>query len=761
MHINTFYYLIIPLLFLSSEIFGQYSISGRILDKKTSAPLIGANVHLENTLLGTVTDNDGKFVISNLNEESYLLRAGYVGYKTVNKTVAMKDREITIYLEPIDIQVDAVVVTGTRTEKKRTETPVIVNNLPSEMFTQTNSVSLLDGLNYQNGVRVEIDCQTCNYSQVRLNGLPGAYSQILIDSRPVFSSLNGLYGLEQIPANMLDRVEVIRGGGSALFGSNAIGGTINVITKEPEENSYSVTMMTGSIDGKVPDNSVDINASIVDPDMTSGITLFGLLRNRSAYDANGDGFSEMPKIVNRSFGFDSYYKIGRYSKIKADLHTINETRRGGNKIDEPAYKADQSEERVHNIIGGDVTFEQNFPERMNSYSLYISGQNIDREHYTGVDHADAYGTTANLTLVSGAQFNQVFENFLGGRDNTVTIGVEGNYDDIDDEIPGYNYKLAQVTRQIGSFVQTDWKVSRKFGFLLGLRADKHSALDEIVVNPRTNAMYNITPDLQLRGSFATGFRAPQAFDADMHIAFAGGGISMIEIDPELKKEKSLSYSASIDYNKPGRGYIWGFTLEGFYTRLFDAFTLEEEGLDPDNPENTILIRKNGGNALVQGASAEFRMNYDNILETQIGVTIQSSKYDDKVDWSLEAEGSRHFFKSPDVYGYYSLQYMPVDVFNLSVTGTITGPMYIPHVAGAPGVDHDVLKKTKTFADLNVRAGYKFLTSSVLKGVEFFAGVQNLFNNYQNDFDTGKYRDSNYIYGPARLRTLIAGFKLGY
>lgn len=151
-------------------------------------------------------------------------------------------------------------------------------------------------LNYQPGVRVENNCQNCGFTQVRLNGMEGAYSQVLINSRAVFSALNSVYGLDQIPTSMIDRIEVVRSGGSALFGANAIAGTINIITKDPVENDWQVKSTNSIIDGQSWDNSIDFNTSYVDNDLRAGATFYGMHRNREAYDANNDGFSEMTKL---------------------------------------------------------------------------------------------------------------------------------------------------------------------------------------------------------------------------------------------------------------------------------------------------------------------------------------------------------------------------------------------------------------------------------------------------------------------------------
>ena len=139
--------------------------------------------------------------------------------------------------------------------------------------------------------------------------------------------------------------------------------------------------------------------------------------------------------------------------------------------------------------------------------------------------------------------------FITGT-NLFTIGTEYFYDDIVDEIDAYNYKLDQTTRTSGSFLQSDWNFARGLTFLSGIRADKHNLVDKLIVNPRLSLLYKYKNTSQLRVSWSTGIRAPQAFDADMHIAFAGGGISRIRLSDDLREERSNSFSASFNTSEP-------------------------------------------------------------------------------------------------------------------------------------------------------------------------------------------------------------------
>lgn len=194
------------------------SLQGRVT--AGGHPLGYTSVGLKGTSLGSVSDAEGKFTIDNIPYGTYEVRISFVGYSTFKKEVNLSTEtpqlEINADLLALPSRLDEVVVTGTRTVRKRTESPVAVDVLSSRMFDITQSISLKDGLCYQPGLRVEVNCQTCNYSQLRMNGLGGSYTQILINNRPIFSSLNGLYGLEQIPASIIDRVEIVRGGGSTL-----------------------------------------------------------------------------------------------------------------------------------------------------------------------------------------------------------------------------------------------------------------------------------------------------------------------------------------------------------------------------------------------------------------------------------------------------------------------------------------------------------------------------------------------------------------
>jgi outer membrane receptor for ferrienterochelin and colicins len=240
-------------LLLSSTVYAEdlkstdANIVGHVIEKGTGEHLPYMTVSLKGTTIGTMTDATGHYFLKNLPEGEFTLSVSAVGYKSQERKVVLKrgkTLEENFELEEDMVALDGVVVTANRNETARRLAPTLVKVVTPKLFEQTNSHTLSQGLAFQPGVRVETDCQNCGYSQVRINGLDGKYTQILIDSRPIFSSLAGVYGLEQIPANMIERVEVVRGGGSALFGSSAIAGTVNIITKEPYQIYEEIFKLT-------------------------------------------------------------------------------------------------------------------------------------------------------------------------------------------------------------------------------------------------------------------------------------------------------------------------------------------------------------------------------------------------------------------------------------------------------------------------------------------------------------------------------------
>lgn len=743
------------------------NIIGDVKNAKTGEHMPYINISVKNTVLGTSTDATGHYFLKNLPTGKIVLKASALGYKTVEKETEINPNEtleINFILEEESLVLNEVVVSSNRNETNRKEAAVVVGIINPKLFEATNSVCLSQGLNFQPGVRVETNCQNCGFSQVRINGLEGPYSQVLIDSRPIFSALSGVYGLEQIPVNMIERVEVVRGGGSALYGANAIAGTINIITKEAMGNSFSAGYDLEYTGMKSPDHTANFNTSIVTDDNKAGMYLYGTYRNRKPYDSDGDGFSEMPELKNSTIGIRNYYRIGSQSKISLEYHNINEYRRGGDQLDKPPHEAAIAEQLNHTTNGGSVAYNWFSPDGKQKLNVYSSLQHVERKSYYGglggntpsdsLAALKAYGHTSNLTSVTGGQYALMFDKMIF-MPSELTVGGEYQYDFIDDNMPAYRKEpLKQETHLAGFFLQNEWK-NRRWGILLGARIDKHNLLTNPVVSPRANIKFNIVPDLQWRVSYSSGFRAPQTFDEDLHISFLGGEGVIVKNAPGLKPEYSNSFSTSFD------GYVRlgdlqaNLLLEGFYTRLSNTF-VKVPTVDADG--NPIEERRNGHNANVVGVNIEGKIVPLRAVQLQLGYTFQQSTYSEPQQWvddpSISPE--KRMLRTPDSYGYYTLTVEPVKHLLISATGTYTGSMLVPHLKGY--IAENRLERSPQFFDAGLKASYDLELNLIT--LKISGGIKNIFNSYQKDFDRGADRDSGYIYGPGQPRTVFISLKIG-
>jgi len=738
----------------------EANIYGHVVSSKNMEHLPFIAIMVKGTTIGTTTDATGHFIIGKVPEGKQTLVVKGVGYTPQEKEIVVTKGspvEINFELSEDLVQLNEVVVSSNRNETTRREASSIVNIITPKLFETTSSVCLAQGLSFQSGLRVETNCQNCGFQQVRINGLDGQYSQILIDSRPIFSALAGVYGIEQIPTNMIERVEVVRGGGSALFGSNAIAGTINIITKEPMSNSLTASNQTTYIGGANPDYNTSLNTAMVSNDKKTGVTMYTSSRQRSPFDADGDGFTEIGVLKSLSMGLRSFYKMNNNSKLSAEYHNLGEYRRGGNKLDLPAHQADITEFTDHNINSGGVKLDIFSDDYKNRLNVFASSQSIDRKSYYGAKkNLNAYGTTKDLSAVTGLQYMYAMDKLLF-MPADLTIGSEYNYNAMTDSQSGYNRIIHQTVYTYSAYFQNEWK-NKYWSILLGGRLDKHNLINHVIASPRLNLRYNPSEFVNFRASYGSGFRAPQAFDEDLHITAVAGEVQIIKLDPNLKTERSNSYSFSGDFYKTFGTVQTNLLIEGFYTDLNNVFILQK--LPKENPTdvNTTLIRKNGLGAVVKGVNVEAKIMASKKVQFQTGATLQQSQYKEGQIWSDNPNllPQINMFRTPNTYSYFTFSYLPVKEFSISLTGTYTGSMYVQHYAGY--VAEDVVVKTPQFLDANIRCSYDFAISEGTK-LQLNAGVQNILNSYQSDFDKGEDRDAGYVYGPSLPRSVFVGLKL--
>ncbi|MBN2213606.1 MAG: TonB-dependent receptor [Bacteroidales bacterium] len=786
---NRFYILlIISLLFVYQGSYPQKT--------KTDANIVGhvvcggkhipfASIAIKGTTIGTVTDETGHYQLIDIPLGEITVVASMLGYKTQEKIIsaeANKTKEIKFELEEDIHHLEEVVISGSRSEQKRVEAPVIINTISPKLFNTSQSLTLGEGLNYSPGLRLENNCQNCGFTQVRMNGMEGPYSQILINSRPVFSSLAGVYGMELIPVNMIEKVEVVRGGGSVLYGSNAIAGTINIILKDPVTNSYEAGVnyafnglgLNGS-GGAAPDYSANLNTSMVSDDRKTGIVLYGSTRQRDMFDANNDGFSEIAPMNNLTMGTRLFHRFGYRGKLAVDFFAIKEQRDGGNKQNLPLHERDIAEAVKHDLKTGAVTYEQFF-RQYDLLSIYASGQFLNRDSYYGANKSlSDYGNSKDKTVHIGVQYKATLGN------SSLIAGIESTGGFLTDIKLGYpDYKNAVIINDSivevphtenttvadqssfisGVFAQYEVKL-RKVTIVPGVRYDYYKVQDHAkksgetktgnIFSPRISLMYEIFKELQARVSYSQGFRAPQIFDEDLHIETSGSRQVINVNEPDLKQETSHSVMASLDYNGLIGTVYTGFLIEGFFTRLKDPFVNEIGEID----ENGIVLytRKNAEDgATVQGINMEFKLKLLKSTSLTSGFTLQSGNYDVAQEFD-----NKRFFRTPNQYGYFAIDWDFNDDFCLSATGNYTGSMLVPYFGTETDPETGELRKSQNFFDM----GMKFTYNVKLNGatLQWFAGLKNIFNAWQSDFDKGIDRDPSYMYGPVSPRTAYFGVKI--
>lgn len=733
-------------------------IAGHVIVKGTEESIPFATVMILGTNRGAVSNEEGQLEFRKLAAGKYTLRVQVMGYKTQEKTITVSAEATSVVhfqMEEESFMTDEVVVSANRNEVSRKAAPVVVNVMSAKLFETVNSTDLAKSLNFQSGLRVENNCQNCGFPQVRINGLEGPYSQILINSRPIISALSGVYGLEQIPVNMIERVEVVRGGGSALFGANAVGGTINIITKDPINNSFQVASTMSNMNGKSWEQYMGGNVSLVAKDNSYGIALYETYRNRNPYDADGDGFSELGKLNMNTFGMRAYYRPNYFSRINVEYHTTNEFRRGGNKFNLQPHESDITEQTKHIINSGGLSYDRYWGEK-HKMSVYGSIQHTDRNSYYGAQQdMNAYGKTNDLTWVVGGMY-------VGNMDRclfapaTFTGGVEYQNNSLHDVMTGYHRDMQQDVRIAGGFVQNEWRLNR-WTMLVGARLDKHNLIDHPIFSPRVNFLYKPSDNLQARLTYSTGFRAPQAYDEDLHVTAVGGEGVQIRLAEGLREERSNSFSGSVDWSFPMGHWQSNILLEGFYTDLHHVFVLEDIGLDENGDK--IKERRNGSGAKVYGVNLDAKVAHGREAQLQLGFTVQRSRYNRAEIWTSEGEEeqtTKRMPRTPDYYGYFTFTSAPLKSFDFSLSGTYTGKMIVPHMAGY--IEKSRMEHTPQFVDLNLKLNYTFVLKDHIK-MQVNGGIQNIFNSFQKDLDKGEFRDAGYFYGPTQPRTYFVGIKI--
>ncbi len=718
------------------------SVEGVVRDQ-TSLVLPGVTVVLLPTRAETVTDPDGRFRFDGLEPGHYRITvtlAG-VGSGESRSLDLVASRSATVDLVLSAAFAETVVVTGTRTRLTLAEAPVRTEVIPTKAIEQLAPRTLADTLEFTPGVRVDNNCQNCNFSQIRLLGLDGTYTQILIDGQPLVGSLAQVYGVEQIPARLIDRVEVVKGGSSALYGSGSVGGVVNVITREAASSGMTLTADGTSMRGE-PGFSLGGVANWTDAGGRTFVTGFVQADGTEAVDLTGDGFTEVGRRRLQAGGG----KVIRYwfdgkGRLSVDGQYMHEFRRGGDNLDRPEPEAAIAERADSNGLSASVSWFHAVSPRFD-YRVATSVSDTRRDTYYGTGYdPNAFGASSSRVAVVDLQLSHYLHRHV------LTWGAQASREHLVDEQPAYGRRIDDTYQSAGVFVQDAWSVGRGWQILTGVRADRPNTLDSAGISPRTAVKWSPRPDITVRTSVATGFRAPQVFDEDLHINSVNGVSYLISNEPGLTRETSVSLLSGFDW----RPRVWGGTalveVNVFATHLANLFAVVEAD-DPATPEFEFR-RVNARGGSVRGVEANLGWGLGTSFVAQIGMVEQRATYDE----SEPDFGSRDFFRTPrrSVVGLLTWKHRVGDFL---VASRFTGSMRVPHYAGY--IDSDRLETTRHFVEVDASYARRLTKGRPL--VTLRATARNLTNTFQDDIDQGPLRDSGYIYGPRYPRSLGIGLQ---
>ncbi len=726
---------------------GGTGVQGVVLSP-SGQPVAGAAVTLTTISSSVVTSEDGRFCLHPVSAGEHRLVVYAEGYGLAEQDVQLADGEL---LE-IDVRLRAafgeeMVVTATRTRRRLADVPLHIQTLPRSRIESVAARTLADAVEWTRGVRVESTCQSCNSSQIRLLGLQGPYAQLLVDGQPTLSSLAMVYGIEQLPARLIDSIEVVRGGGSPAYGAGAVAGVINLISHHPDHTHLEAAARSERMGGAAGAAETPSYSLVADwtPGSRRAATFHGQVDRVAPVDVDGDGFSDVSIRDLDAAGarYHEFFFDGS-ARLAAELSHMAEFRRGGDRLHLPPEQVDVAEQLDSSRRGGSVSWLHTVSPLWD-WRATASHAATERASYYGAGgDPGAFGATRNPLWIFDSHVNR------GGAQGTVSFGVQAARDLIDDRQPAYGRVIRETYRSVSGFVQDDRRIGDQVTLLYGVRADRHSAVDGSIVSPRAALMWTPRSDLTFRVSHSAGFLPPAVFDEELHIALVGGKAMVVRDDPGLREETSAARMVSLEW-RPEIGRRTAMVVDStvFDTRIDDLF----HNLEADNPTTPEFefVRTNLGRARVRGVEIGWGLRRGGLI-VDAGYAWQRAEFGD----AEPNFGSTTMFRTPEEYGTASLQWPLPRGFNLFAGLRYTGSMLAPHYAGY--ILEDRLEVTPGFLTWDVGLSRRFALGGD-RQITATVALRNLTDEYQRDLDRGPFRDPSYVYGPRFPRSFVVGLKV--
>lgn len=756
--------LILILFFTYSQFsYAQQEASIRGTIRSASGPVPGATVSLKGSQLGAVADSLGHYHLQTSRTGSLSLEFRSIGFRPRVKSLILekgKSLEVDVFLEENELGLEEVVISGTMKPVFVTASPIKVEVITSRYmhtFLPAAASSIVEGVKLVNGVQEVVECGVCFTNNISINGLPGPYTAVLIDGTPLYGNLASVYGLNGIPSMIIDRFEVIKGPSSTLYGSEAVAGVINIITKDPEKQPMlSIDLMGTSLLESF--GNLSAAPSIGKSFGFVGIN-YGIIRNFT--DRNKDGFSDLVNLDR--LALFSKWNIYRKSGLKWTLagKYYYEDRRNGVKeyVENQGYRRLRGSKRIY----GESIYTYR-AELFGSYEVSLAESvRIDyslsrhiQDSYYGADFYEAEQQLAFANFTWNKPLNQ----------HDLLIGLTARYQFYDDntvataDTASDGTAVNRADRQYipGLFIQDEWTMSKRFTLLSGARLDYYSAHGPIF-SPRLNLKYKPGQWTSLRANLGTGFRIVNLFTEDH--AFVSGQRS-VEIREELKPERS--YNATLNLNHVfSLGNSQGtFDIDAFYTYFTNKIIPDYE------QQGKIIYANTSGHAVSKGIGLNVMQEFGFPLSLNLGLTLQQATETEK---DSGGESLRRFIEfAPRWSGIFTASYQWRSMgMNLGYSANLTGPMALPEVfdldtSGKPLLQARPLTSSPFFLH-NLQ-----LSKSFSSRWEVYAGIKNMFDYIQpytpltgyNDPKAAAgfsdYFDTVYSYAPLHGREIYLGIR---
>ena len=710
----------IYLLLMSTLVVGQ-TISGKTT-AENGDEIPYANVYLKKTRIGTSSNDTGFYELKNIPEDNYTLIVSSIGYKTVAVKITITgDKKITkniVLLE--DDSLDEIVISGTLRPVSKTNSPVPVEVYSPTFFRKNPTPSIFESLQNVNGVRPQLNCSVCNTGDIHINGLEGPYTFVLIDGMPLVSGLSTVYGLTGIPQALIERVEIVKGPASTLYGSEAVGGIINVITKKPTNAPILSTDIMASSWGEV---NTDISMSYKASDKVQGLLGVNYFNFQNRIDNNSDNFTDLT-LQNR---------ISIFNKVNIERESNKVFTIAGRYVYEDRWGGEmnwEKEFRGGNQIYGESIYTNRW-ETFGTYELPTT-ENLSFQFSANGHYQDSYYGETSYDAEQLVGFGQLVYNKQLGKKHDLLLGAAYRYTFYDDNtFATLNENGIENNPSVihlpGVFAQDEISLTDRKKLLLGVRWD-HNSMHGNIFSPRVNYKWNSKDKSNIiRLSAGNGFRVANVFTED-HAALTGA--RTVEFDGDLDPE--TSWNGNINYVKKINTENSFITIDAsaFYTH-FNNRILPDYETDPSK----IIYANLEGTSVSQGISLNADLLFTNGLAINAGATL--------MEVSVTENGiKRKQLLTESFSGVWSISYKFSNDFSIDYTGNLYGPMRLPLLGENDPRD----EYSPWFSIQNIQLTKKFANSWELyggvKNLLNFTPAANSINSADNPFDVGVNTETN-------------------